>query len=213
MSRHDRGSYVASRLAFDAPAAVTRLAVLDSVPIAEALDRADARFAAAWWHWFFFAQPDKPERAILADPDPDAWYGGDPEHMGAENHADYQVRSTTPPPCGRCAMTTAPGSVSTVTQTGRTVPPAAAPPPAPRWCCGQPRRPGRPPQRRPRHLEALDHRVERRPHRQRPPQRRGRTRGAGGTTQPLPRPRHHLSFDCPAQPAGIPQEERSTDTC
>jgi len=44
------------------PAAVTRLAVLDSVPIAEALDRADARFAAAWWHWFFFAQPDKPER-------------------------------------------------------------------------------------------------------------------------------------------------------
>jgi len=86
------GSYVASRLAFDAPAAVTRLAVLDSVPIAEALDRADARFAAAWWHWFFFAQPDKPERAILADPDPDpdAWYGGDPEHMGAENYADYQ---------------------------------------------------------------------------------------------------------------------------
>ena len=33
----------------------------------------DARFATAWWHWFFFAQPDKPERAILADPD--AWYG------------------------------------------------------------------------------------------------------------------------------------------
>ena len=62
MSRHDRGSYVASRLAFDATAAVTRLAVLDSVPIAEALDRADARFAAAWWHWFFFVQPDKPER-------------------------------------------------------------------------------------------------------------------------------------------------------
>lgn len=85
---HDRGSYVASRLAFDAPDVVTRLAVLDSVPIAEALDRADARFAAAWWHWFFFAQPDKPERAILADPD--AWYGGDPEHLGAENYADYR---------------------------------------------------------------------------------------------------------------------------
>jgi haloacetate dehalogenase len=51
------------------------------------MERADARFATAWWHWFFFAQPDKPERAILADPE--AWYGGTPEAMGAENHADY----------------------------------------------------------------------------------------------------------------------------
>jgi haloacetate dehalogenase len=84
---HDRGSYVAMRLALDAPKAVTRLAVLDSVPIGEALARANAHFAEAWWHWFFFAQPDKPERAILADPD--AWYGGDLDQMGAENHADY----------------------------------------------------------------------------------------------------------------------------
>ena len=85
---HDRGSYVAMRLALDAPDAVTHLAVLDSVPIGEAMARADAQFATAWWHWFFFAQPDKPERAILADPD--AWYGGDPDLMGAENHADYR---------------------------------------------------------------------------------------------------------------------------
>ncbi len=85
---HDRGSYVATRLALDHPQAVSALAVLDCVPIGEALARADATFAAAWWHWFFFAQPDKPERAIL--PDPDAWYGGDPDLMGAENHADYR---------------------------------------------------------------------------------------------------------------------------
>lgn len=85
---HDRGSYVALRLALDHPGAVSRLVVLDSVPIAEALDRADSRFAAAWWHWFFFAQPDKPERAILADPD--AWYGGDAARMGEDNHADYR---------------------------------------------------------------------------------------------------------------------------
>ena len=85
---HDRGSYVAMRLALDAPEAVSHLAVLDSVPIGEALARADARFAAAWWHWFFFAQPDKPERAILADPD--AWYGGDAERMGVDNYADYR---------------------------------------------------------------------------------------------------------------------------
>jgi haloacetate dehalogenase len=88
---HDRGSYVALRTAMDHPDVVTRLAVLDCIPIVEHLERADARFAAAWWHWFFFAQPDKPERAILADPA--AWYGahapGKVEALGAENHADY----------------------------------------------------------------------------------------------------------------------------
>ena len=67
---------------------MSALAVLDSVPIAEALARCTARFATAWWHWFFFAQPDKPERAILADPD--AWYGGTPEHMGAAAFAEYR---------------------------------------------------------------------------------------------------------------------------
>jgi haloacetate dehalogenase len=85
---HDRGSYVALRLALDHPHAVSALAVLDSVPIAEALARCTDRFATAWWHWFFFAQPDKPERAILADPD--AWYGGTPAHMGTEAFAEYQ---------------------------------------------------------------------------------------------------------------------------
>ncbi|MFD2092085.1 alpha/beta fold hydrolase [Blastococcus deserti] len=88
---HDRGSYVAMRTALDHPERVSHLAVLDSIPIAEALDRADARFAAAWWHWFFFAQPDKPERAITSDPD--AWYGtsapGRSAAMGEENHADF----------------------------------------------------------------------------------------------------------------------------
>lgn len=88
---HDRGSYVAFRLAMDHPQAVARLAVLDSVPIGEALHRADARFAQEWWHWFFFAQPDIPERVILADPD--AWYraGVDREAaMGAGNYADFR---------------------------------------------------------------------------------------------------------------------------
>jgi haloacetate dehalogenase len=88
---HDRGSYVAMRMAMDHPAVVSHLAVLDCIPIVEHLERADARFAAAWWHWFFFAQPEKPERAILADPD--AWYGarapGKAEAMGEDNHADF----------------------------------------------------------------------------------------------------------------------------
>jgi haloacetate dehalogenase len=87
---HDRGAYVAFRTAMDHPEAVTRLAVLDGVPILEALERCDARFAAAWWHWFFFAQPEKPERAILTDPD--AWYGGSAERMGSdEAYADYRA--------------------------------------------------------------------------------------------------------------------------
>ncbi|MGY1752546.1 alpha/beta fold hydrolase [Blastococcus sp. SYSU D01042] len=88
---HDRGSYVALRTALDHPAAVTHLAVVDCIPIVEHLERAGADFAAAWWHWFFFAQPDKPERAISADPE--AWYGslapGRVEAMGEENHADH----------------------------------------------------------------------------------------------------------------------------
>ncbi len=86
---HDRGSYTAFRLAMDHPDAVTRLAMLDGVPIVEALERCTERFARAWWHWFFYAQPDRPERAILADPD--AWYGSDPAAMGVENHADFQM--------------------------------------------------------------------------------------------------------------------------
>jgi haloacetate dehalogenase len=85
---HDRGAYVALRAALDHPDAVQALAVLDAIPIAEALDRCDARFAAAWWHWFFFAQTEKPaERVISADPE--AWYKPDRALMGEENFADY----------------------------------------------------------------------------------------------------------------------------
>jgi len=84
---HDRGSYVALRLALDHPVAVSALAVLGTVPIGEALARCDARFARAWYHWFFFAQPETPERVINADPD--SWYCvGDhatPERLGTAN--------------------------------------------------------------------------------------------------------------------------------
>lgn len=85
---HDRGSYTAFRCAMDHPDRVTHLAVLDGVPILEALERCNEQFARLWWHWFFFAQADKPERAILADPD--AWYGGSPDAMGAEAYEDYR---------------------------------------------------------------------------------------------------------------------------
>jgi len=85
---HDRGSYVALRAALDYPGAVSRLAVLDGVPIGEALSRCTDLFATRWWHWFFYAQPNKPEHAILADPA--AWYGGSPTYMGEEAFADFR---------------------------------------------------------------------------------------------------------------------------
>jgi haloacetate dehalogenase len=91
---HDRGSYVALRLALDHPAVVRRLVVMDGVPISEALARCDARFAHDWYHWFFFAQPDKPERAVAGDPG--LWYRGDPAAMGEENHAEFHAAVRDP---------------------------------------------------------------------------------------------------------------------
>lgn len=91
---HDRGCYVALRAALDFPDAVSRLVVMDGVPISEALARCDAKFAHDWFHWFFFAQPEAPERAILADPD--AWYRGDPARMGADNYAEFRQATRDP---------------------------------------------------------------------------------------------------------------------
>ncbi|MER7666321.1 MULTISPECIES: alpha/beta hydrolase [unclassified Streptomyces] len=86
---HDRGAYVATRLALDHPEAVRSLTVLDAVPIGEALNRCDARFAASWWHWFFLGQTDKPAERII-NADPEAWYRADPRTMGAEAYEDYR---------------------------------------------------------------------------------------------------------------------------
>jgi haloacetate dehalogenase len=95
---HDRGSYVASRLALDHPSAVSALAILGGVPVGEALARCHAKFATQWWHWFFFGQPETPERVINADPD--AWYGigtkSTPERLGPENFADFAAAVRNP---------------------------------------------------------------------------------------------------------------------
>jgi haloacetate dehalogenase len=89
LAGHDRGSYVAQRLALDSPGSVRRLCLMEAIPIAEALARCDARFAARWFHWFFFGQTGKPaERFISADPE--AWYTATAEHMGAEAYQDYR---------------------------------------------------------------------------------------------------------------------------
>jgi len=92
---HDRGSIVAYRAALDHPERVARLAVLDGIPVVEHLERGHWRFAAAWWHWWFFAQTEKPaERYISADPD--AWYRATAEHMGEEAYADFRAATRDP---------------------------------------------------------------------------------------------------------------------
>ncbi|NUR74275.1 MAG: alpha/beta hydrolase [Hamadaea sp.] len=86
---HDRGAYVAQRLAADHPELVSHLVVMDAVPIGEALARCDARFAARWWHWFFLGQTAKPAERVI-DADPDAWYQVDAKAMGEEAYADLR---------------------------------------------------------------------------------------------------------------------------
>jgi haloacetate dehalogenase len=85
---HDRGALVAFRTAMDCPEVVSHLVIMDGLPVVEHLERTDAAFARAWWHWWFLGQTDKPaERVICADPD--AWYRTpEPTEMGAGNHAD-----------------------------------------------------------------------------------------------------------------------------
>ncbi|MEV6520397.1 alpha/beta hydrolase [Longispora sp. NPDC051575] len=101
LAGHDRGGAVAFRLVLDHPAAVTRVAFLDALPISERLSRITVMFVTRWWHWFFFAQPDTPERVINADPD--RWYAGDPDAMGEENHREFR-RATRDPAVVRAML-------------------------------------------------------------------------------------------------------------
>jgi haloacetate dehalogenase len=65
---HDRGGRVAYRLALDHPQRVIRLAVLDVLPTEAAWERADERFALAFWPWSLLAQPEPlPERILQAN--------------------------------------------------------------------------------------------------------------------------------------------------
>jgi haloacetate dehalogenase len=89
LAGHDRGLYVAQRLAMDHPAAVRRLCLMDGIPIGEALARCDATFAARWFHWFFFGQTEKPAEQFI-NADPERWYTATDEHMGPEAYADYR---------------------------------------------------------------------------------------------------------------------------
>jgi haloacetate dehalogenase len=100
---HDRGGRVAYRLALDHPERVERLAVLDIVPTGDAWERADARFAAAFWPWSLLAQPEPlPERLLSAAPDAvidDAlggWGSSPPTAFGREVREAY-IRALSDP--------------------------------------------------------------------------------------------------------------------
>lgn len=67
---HDRGGRVAHRLALDTPDAVRSLTLMDIVPTHLLLDDLTKEVAAAYYHWFFLAQPYPfPETMIAYDPD------------------------------------------------------------------------------------------------------------------------------------------------
>ncbi|WP_158945152.1 alpha/beta fold hydrolase [Granulicella sp. S190] len=66
---HDRGGRVSYRLALDHPDRVDRLAVFDVIPILEAWDRTDARFARTYWPWIMLSQLNPlPESYLLGAP-------------------------------------------------------------------------------------------------------------------------------------------------
>ena len=92
---HDRGGRVAYRLALDHPDRVDRTAVLDVVPTEATWERADARFALAFWPWSLLAQPEPfPERLVAAAPEAivddalQSW-GSSPKAFNPEVRAAY----------------------------------------------------------------------------------------------------------------------------
>ncbi len=67
---HDRGGRVSYRMALDHPKSVERLAVFDVIPIYEAWNRSDARFARTYWPWILLSQKDPlPESYLLGAPE------------------------------------------------------------------------------------------------------------------------------------------------
>jgi haloacetate dehalogenase len=115
LAGHDRGAYTAFRTAMDHPERVSRLAVLDAVPILDALERCDGRLAAAWWHWFFLrpegqaraGDPGRPRRLVsrLAGGDGPGQPRGlprrHPRSRHRARHARGLSRRSRPRPCPR----------------------------------------------------------------------------------------------------------------
>jgi len=87
---HDRGGRVAHRLALDHPGAVERLCLMDIVPTHTLLEPLRREVAAAYWHWFFLAQPE-PFPETLIGHDPDAFFEACLLGWGGARLADFDA--------------------------------------------------------------------------------------------------------------------------
>lgn len=99
---HDRGARVTHRMALDHPDAVERLAVLDILPTLHVYENVDRRLATAYYHWFFFIQPEPvPETLIGAEPEFYlhtllAGWGSGLDTFASEALADYEHHFADP---------------------------------------------------------------------------------------------------------------------
>ena len=73
LAGHDRGARVAHRMALDAPDSISSLTLMDIVPTHHLLTDLTKEVAAAYYHWFFLAQP-APFPETLIGHDPDAYF-------------------------------------------------------------------------------------------------------------------------------------------
>ena len=99
---HDRGGRVAYRMAFDHPAVVSRVAVLDIVPTRALYDATDRLIADAYFHWFMLTKPAPIPEALIGGA-PGVWldmcFGGWAGTAGAftpEARAEYARGFATP---------------------------------------------------------------------------------------------------------------------
>ena len=132
---HDRGAYVALRTALDHPDAVRALAVLDSIPIVEHLERCDARFARRGGTGSSSARRTSPPSAS-SRPTPTPGTSRIARRWARGTTPTTTGRSTIPRPSTRCSRTTAQGSGSTATTRRTTVAPVGGSP-ARRSCSGR----------------------------------------------------------------------------
>ncbi|WP_300029647.1 alpha/beta hydrolase [uncultured Roseobacter sp.] len=91
---HDRGGRVAHRLALDAPELVRTLTVMDIVPTHLLLDELTRQVAAAYYHWFFLAQPAPFPETMIAH-DPDAYFESCLLGWGAAHLSDFDPEALT----------------------------------------------------------------------------------------------------------------------
>ena len=113
---HDRGAYAALRTALDHPSAVSHLAVLDAVPIGEALTRTDAAFAQMWPHWFLSLTSRSAPSCVTQMPGTATF----PRRWAGKTTRTTVARSTTPTRCTPWSRTTERALASTGRRTRST---------------------------------------------------------------------------------------------